>query len=137
MAQQSENANLDYRSSYHLDCPAEPRALALKVTKLNHLRNLSTAAIPLVTLLTAALADAGDSRKEVCVAKSVAELSSQNSVVVVQKVEAGVVKIPGPLLRFYDVTLSVQSAAKTTRHEFRCRDDGVAEVAIVQRRTLP
>ena len=35
MAQQSENANLDYRSSYlpHLDCLAEPRALALKATK--------------------------------------------------------------------------------------------------------
>jgi len=33
MAQQSENANLDYRSSYHLDCPAVPRALALKATK--------------------------------------------------------------------------------------------------------
>jgi hypothetical protein len=38
MAQQSENPNLDYRSSdlSHLDRDAEPHTLALKATELSH-----------------------------------------------------------------------------------------------------
>jgi hypothetical protein len=90
-----------------------------------------------MSLTTAIVASAGDSREEVCVAKSIAELSNSQNSVVVQNVQAGVVKIPDRVLRFYDVTLSVQNPAQTTKHEFRCRDDGVAEVSIVQRRTLP
>jgi hypothetical protein len=81
------------------------------------------------------VASAADSREEVCIAKSVAELSNSQNSVVVQNVQAGVVKIPGPVLRFYDVTLSVQRDGKITRHEFRCRDDG-GEVTIVQRRAV-
>jgi len=91
----------------------------------------------LMSLTITAAAQAAESREEVCVAKSVAELStSQNSNVVVKKIEASVVKIPGPVLRLYTVTLSLQSEAKTSSHEFRCRDDG-GEVTIVQRRVLP
>src|SRR4051812_19568354 len=89
-----------------------------------------------MSLPAAIVASAGEPREEICVAKSVAELTSQNTVVRVQKVQAGVVKIPGPLLRFYDVTLSVERGEKISRHEFRCRDDG-GEVAIVQRQPYP
>ncbi len=95
---------------------------------------MTRTAIALTVLLIATAAHAFDSREETCIRMAVAELSvSQNSKVVVQKVEASIVKITGPVLRLYAVTVSVQTDAQNVTHVFRCRDDG-NEIRIVQRK---